>query len=44
LAYHLHWSWTELIGLTVAERRAYVEMLSDQIERENARMAEAHNN
>ena len=41
LAYHLHWSWEELIGLDVAERRAFVQLLVDQIERENDRLAEA---
>ena len=35
LAYHLHWSWTELMEMDTAERRAYVELLVDQIEREN---------
>ncbi|WP_437594124.1 DUF6760 family protein [Sorangium sp. So ce1000] len=38
LAYHLHWSWNELMDLDVAERRAYVRLLVEQIERENAQI------
>jgi hypothetical protein len=41
LAYHLHWSWSELMGLESAERRAYVRLLVEQIERENAQIDEA---
>lgn len=41
LAYHLHWSWSELMDLDTAERRAYAALLVEQIERENARMEEA---
>jgi hypothetical protein len=41
LAYHLHWSWSELMGLESAERRAYVRLLVEQIERENAQIEEA---
>jgi hypothetical protein len=41
LAYHLHWSWEELMGLDSEERRAYVQLLVEQIERENARLASA---
>lgn len=36
LAYHLHWSWQELMWLDSDERRAFVRLLVDQIERENA--------
>jgi hypothetical protein len=36
LAYHLHWSWTEIMDLDVDERRAFVALLIEQIERENA--------
>jgi hypothetical protein len=41
LAYHLHWSWGELMALSTDERQAYVRLLVEQIERENARMEEA---
>jgi hypothetical protein len=40
LAYHLHWSWEELMALDTGERRAYVELLTEQIERENAQIAQ----
>jgi hypothetical protein len=35
LSYHLHWSHTEIVGLDVAERRAFVGLLSEEIERQN---------
>jgi hypothetical protein len=38
LAYHLHWSWTELMDLDVEERLAYIKLLIEQIERENAQL------
>ena len=41
LAYHLHWSWEELMGLDSEERNAFVRLLVEQIERENARLAQA---
>ena len=41
LAYHLHWSFAELMDMEVGERGAYVGLLVEQIERENARIAEA---
>ena len=41
LGYHLHWSWNELMGLECGERRAYVRLLVEQIERENTRIDEA---
>ena len=41
LAYHLHWSWSELMGLESGERRAFVRLLVEQIERENAQIEEA---
>ena len=41
LAYHLHWSWSELMDLDCAERRSYVRLLVEQIERENTRIDEA---
>ncbi len=36
LAYHLHWSHSELMALATTERHAYVKLLVEQIERENA--------
>ena len=41
LAYHLHWAWGELMDLDTNERRAYVRLLVEQIERENERLEEA---
>ena len=35
LAYHLHWSWSEIMGLDISERRAYVRMLAERIETDN---------
>ncbi len=43
LAYHLHWSWTEIMGLPSGERRDFVRLLSEQIERENAQIKSARN-
>jgi hypothetical protein len=43
LAYHLHWSWSELMGMECDERAAYVDLLGTQIERENARIDAARN-
>jgi len=37
----LHWSYTELISLDSAERRAFVRLLIEQIERENAEIEAA---
>ncbi|WP_326772971.1 hypothetical protein [Streptomyces sp. NBC_01445] len=41
LGYHLHWPWSELMDMESAERRAYVALLVEQIERENARIEAA---
>lgn len=41
LAYHLHWAWSEIMDLEVAERQTYVKMLIEQIERENAQIKSA---
>jgi hypothetical protein len=41
LAYHLHWSWTELMEMDVEERRNYCHLLVEQIERENAQVRSA---
>jgi hypothetical protein len=41
LAYHLHWSWSEIVDMASVERRVYVRLLSEQIERENAQIKAA---
>jgi hypothetical protein len=41
LAYHLHWPWSEIMNLDIGERRAFVQLLIEQIERENAQLAAA---
>lgn len=43
LAYHLHWSWSELFEMESDERQAFVRLLIDQIERENAQIDAARN-
>ncbi len=35
LAYHLHWSWSEIMNLDAHERRYFVGMLAERIESEN---------
>ena len=42
LAYHLHWSYRDLMGMSVGERHDFVRLLTEQIERENARIEAAH--
>jgi hypothetical protein len=34
LAYHLKWSVAEILALPIGERRAYLELLVAQLERE----------
>ncbi|WP_414583852.1 DUF6760 family protein [Scytonema sp. PCC 10023] len=34
LAYHLHWSQTEILGLPIPERQRYLELLQEQLRRE----------
>ena len=41
LAYHLHWSWHELLDMEIEERRSYCRLLVEQIERENAQVEAA---
>jgi hypothetical protein len=38
LAYHLHWSWSEIMNLDLVERQAFVRMLAERIDAENAAM------
>lgn len=35
LAYHLHWSWSEIMNLDLGERRIYVQLLAERIEADN---------
>ncbi|MBS1691660.1 MAG: hypothetical protein JST91_05495 [Actinobacteria bacterium] len=42
LAYHLHWSYADLMDMAVGERHHYVRLLAEQIEQENARIEAAH--
>ncbi len=41
LAYHLHWSHSEVIDLPIGERWSYITLLSEQLEREQAAVDEA---
>jgi hypothetical protein len=41
LAYHLHWSWPDILALTPRERRSFVAMLADRIEEENRQAEDA---
>jgi hypothetical protein len=41
LAYHLHWSWSDLMDMDVEERRTYTQLLMEQIERENSQVRAA---
>jgi hypothetical protein len=41
LAYHLHWGHAEVIELSTAERRNYVRMLVEQLEREQQAVEQA---
>lgn len=40
LAYHLKWSPAEILALPVPERRAYLQLLSEQLEREREQLEE----
>lgn len=42
LAYYLHWPWSELMALDLAERRIYVEMLAGRIADENHELEALH--
>ena len=42
LAYHLHWSYADLMDMAVGERHHYVRLLAEQIEQENARIEAAY--
>ena len=34
LAYHLHWSQADILGLPITERQRYLELLQEQLRRE----------
>lgn len=36
LAYHLHWSHKDILDLPSPERRRYIELLEEQLKREEA--------
>jgi hypothetical protein len=36
LAYHLKWSPAEILALPITERRAFLELLAEQLEAERA--------
>ncbi len=35
LAYHLHWSWSDIMEMNIGERQFYVRMLVQRIQEEN---------
>lgn len=41
LGYHLHWAYDDILDLDTVERRHFVRMLSDEIDRQNASLEEA---
>ena len=41
LAYHLHWEADSVMALPTADRWGYVELLSEQLERENEAVEKA---
>lgn len=42
LAYHLHWSWSEIMNLDTHERKYFVSLLADRIEAENDQHRQWH--
>jgi len=41
LAYHLHWSESDVMALATSERWTYVRLLSEQLEREHESVRDA---
>ncbi len=41
LAYHLHWSYSEIVAMPSDERQSFVRLLAEEIERQNREMEEA---
>ena len=41
VAYHLHWPPSETLSLATPERWAYIRLLTEQLEREQASIDEA---
>lgn len=43
LAYHLHWAHEDILGLATDERRAFLELLNEQLQREQQSVNQASN-
>ncbi|MCT9003872.1 hypothetical protein ACFYW8_15015 [Streptomyces sp. NPDC002742] len=41
LGYHLHWPYGELMDMAAGDRREFVDLLVEQIQRENAQVEAA---
>lgn len=41
LGYHLHWAHGDILDLETVERRHFVRMLSEEIDRQNAALEDA---
>jgi hypothetical protein len=41
LGYHLHWAYDDILDLDTVERRHFVRMLSEEIDRQNASLEDA---
>lgn len=41
LGYHLHWPYGELMDMATGDRREFVDLLVEQIQRENAQVEAA---
>lgn len=43
LAYHLHWSWSDVMALDLGDRKNYVQMLVERINVENKMLEDMEN-
>jgi hypothetical protein len=41
LGYHLHWSYSEAMGMEIDERRAYVQLLAEVLAEQKAEIERA---
>ncbi|RME03674.1 MAG: hypothetical protein D6805_05610 [Planctomycetota bacterium] len=41
LAYHIHWSYHEIMDLPIGERKHFVQLLTKEIERQNKELEES---
>lgn len=41
LAYRLHWAYSEIMGLAIDERREFIRLLIEMLERENEAVRQA---